>query len=236
MSHHVDLSLAETLKVGSWLLFCTVQMNRWEVVWSPASFQADPVIKQKRFCLTLGHKVLAKMLSSPEFCVRTAMRQQWQPQSMLKLCSATHRYWWANLVPHIPGIWNRLHHPLHVIDSKSDRDVQGGFFWVWNWQFGSGGSRLTLYNIRGWIEKYLTENSVWPFGTHFFAEYWESGLIDSSSWLEHCVVFFGKTLILSQCLSPPRSIKLMGTRNCQGNLTKILGGTCDGLIASHKGE
>ena len=47
----------------------------------------------------------------------------------------------------------------------------------------------------------------------------------------HCVVFLGK--ILTLILPPPRSKWVL--ENCQGNLTKILWVTCDGL-ASHPGE
>ena len=59
-----------------------------------------------------------------------------------------------------------------------------------------------------------------------------SGPGSSPSW-GHCVVFLGKTL-LSQCLSPPRCIKLVPA-NCWGNLTNCEEVTCDGL-ASHPGE
>ena len=45
-----------------------------------------------------------------------------------------------------------------------------------------------------------------------------------------CVL--GPDTLLSQCLSPPRSV--MGTRKLSGKPDKMLGVTCDGL-ASHPG-
>ena len=48
----------------------------------------------------------------------------------------------------------------------------------------------------------------------------ESG---SSAGRGHCVVFLGHDTLLSQCLSPPRSIN----GYCQGNLRKCRGVTCD---------
>ena len=52
------------------------------------------------------------------------------------------------------------------------------------------------------------------------------------SWPGHCVVFLGQDTLLSQCFSPHRSKWVPA--NCQGNLTKCWGVTCDGL-ASHPG-
>ena len=50
----------------------------------------------------------------------------------------------------------------------------------------------------------------------------------------HCVVFLGKTLLLSQCLSPPMCINGYW-QIVEENLTNCREVTCDGL-ASHLGE
>ena len=59
-----------------------------------------------------------------------------------------------------------------------------------------------------------------------------SGPGSGPSW-GHCVVFLGK-IQLSQCLSPPRSIKWVLV-NCWGNLTNCGKVTCDGLASHPRG-